>query len=565
MKRLLVLLLRFTDRHRWVCALVFALLSTAVALPFRLVATDPTAIVLLDLALGAAAVLAVSLGARGPAPVAMGLVGVFFSVVLLSLIALGAMIVRTLLGTPGESLLESPAYLIGIFIALFNPLTRGTRTRIEELLHEGLHVDGVARSIDGASRRRGRSGATRSSPNRRIRNAYRQMMAHRGSWSYREQAYAYPNQSAVWQRRRASVAVPLTSCGALALILASSTEADTGFLTTSALWVGGIGILSVLLGLGIGLAGFRRGSAVVGIVVALVPTGFFFAAELEATRERSTTYFVLALAATVLLAGYGLFLALRLLSRRDQFPYSIYERDEATVGLDRGLFRNAPLEGFRLHHAVSFRLRGENPQRRIHELQRRFPEYLQWAAFYRFVDVGFRLVEGRDVTFHLYSSRSVKDAGRLESFFGQWPVDHLDVATEEDPDWTFYRIDLQPDAYQKMAARNRRFFFELNGRGFDFNREMRIEYFLEFDGEEDARSFLARAEGEGYQRLNGFGIAGTEGDETTGIQDAVVVRVAENSRMGLAKLNSNAWKLASLLAEARGRLVDWSMQEPDED
>ena len=85
MKKLLVRFLRFTDRRRWLCAVVFALLATAFVLPFRLVATDPTAIVLLDLAIGAAVVLAVWLGARGPAPVAMGLVGVFFSSILLRL------------------------------------------------------------------------------------------------------------------------------------------------------------------------------------------------------------------------------------------------------------------------------------------------------------------------------------------------------------------------------------------------------------------------------------------------------------------------------------------------
>jgi hypothetical protein len=578
MKRLLVHFLRFTDRRRWLCAVVFALLATAFVLPFRLVATDPTAIVLLDLALGAAVVLAVWLGARGPAPVAMGLVGVFFSSILLGLIALGAMIVRTLLGTSGEGLLESPAYLMGIFIALFNPLTRGTRNRVEELLHAGLRIDGAARPIEveagragSVPRRRGQPGTPRISPNRRIRIAYRKMMAHRGSWSYREQSYAYPNQTETGQRIRASAAIPLTAAGTLAVILASATENETGFLATSALWIIGIGFLSVLLGLGIGLAGFRRGIALVGILAALVPTGFFFAAELEATRERSAPLFVLALAATVLLAAYGLFLALRLLARRDHFPYSLYEKDEATIGLDRGLLSKAPLEGFPLHHAVSFRLRGEDPQRRVHELQRRFPEYLQWAAFHRYIDVGFRLVNGQDVTFHLYSSRigrfgrSAQDGRRLESYFGQWPVDRLDIATEEDPDWSFYRVDLQPDAYQKMAARNRRFVFDLMRNGFDFDREMRIEYFLEFDGEEEARAFLSRATGEGYRRLDGFGIAGAEGDGTTGFQDAVVVRVAENSRMGLAKLNSNAWRLSALLAEARGRLVDWSMQEPDEE
>jgi hypothetical protein len=557
MKKLLVRFLRFTDRRRWICALVFALLATAVVLPFRIVATDPTSVVLLDLALGASAVLAVSLGARGPAPIAMGLVGLFFSAILLSLIALGAMIVRTLLGSSGEGLLESPAYMIGIFIGIFNPLTRGTRGRVEELLHEGLHVEGTPRN-------QGRPDPVRSGKRRRGRSAYREMMAHRGSWSYREQSYSYPNQSEARQRLRASVALPLTSCGILALILASATETPAGFPSPAALWVIGIGALSTLLGLGIGLAGFRRGTAVVGIAVALVPLGFFFASELEATRERSMPIFLLALAATVLLAAYGLFHAVRLLSRRDQFPYSLYEKDGATVAIDRGLFRNAPLEGFPLHHTVSFRLRGENPQRRIHDLQRRFPGYLQWAAFRRFVDVGFRLVEGRDVTFHLYSSHSGKDAERLESYFGQWPVDQLDIVTEEDPEWTFFRVDLQPDVYQKMAARNRRFVFDLVDRGFDFNREMRIEYFVEFEGEADARAFLARAEGEGYHRLDGIGLERTEGTPSPGSQDAVIVRIAENSRMGLPKLNSNSWRLANLLAEARGRLVDWLMQEPDE-
>lgn len=292
------------------------------------------------------------------------------------------------------------------------------------------------------------------------------------------------------------------------------------------------------------MAGFMR--LVLGIVISVVVFGVLYYAVIwmNILYVRSLILFWLLIVVGIGLLGFAFYRLIRSMEISMSRNLTLYDHEGKSIGFDLVASHEIPLDNFRHVALMTFDL----PQSKVQQSILKLTDKMRFYANHRrILMAGYQADPSAQILMLYFYAESTEVLKKLSVYVSRWIRKPIKLTLHQDPKNALFTRDLVPEMDRLIDIMNQKELARLTSHRFNFDRLLRIVFYVKFENNDTLEEFRQVAEEMGYGSVTLY-----PDDKAAAIIKEVV--------LSLELMNSTCKKIHQLAKTNNGSFSGWSFE-----